>query len=149
VEEYYAPATAHARVMTGDWTAAKDFAAWQDQVRACWPGVRITGVDVSGIDTEPALGHPMTVRAVVDLAGLSEQDVQVQTVVGRVGADQQLFQLNTVRMEHVGDGDGYGHRFQAQVPLRRAGALGYTVRVLPRHPLLASPAELGLVTTPE
>jgi starch phosphorylase len=147
VEEYYAPAAAHSRVMTGDWTAAKDFAAWQDRVRAAWPSIRITGVDVSGIDTEPALGHPMTVRAVVDLGGLSEQDVQVQTVIGRVGADQQLYQLNTVPMEHVGDGDGY--RFQTQVPLRRAGALGYTVRVLPRHPLLASPAEMGLVTTPE
>jgi len=29
--------------------------------------------------------------------------------------------------------------------LDRAGAFGYTVRVVPRHPLLVSSAELGLV----
>jgi starch phosphorylase len=27
-----------------------------------------------------------------------------------------------------------------------AGSVGYTVRVLPHHPMLASEAELGLVT---
>jgi len=31
------------------------------------------------------------------------------------------------------------------VPLPHAGTLGYTVRILPRHDLLASPAELGKV----
>ena len=32
------------------------------------------------------------------------------------------------------------------MPLERTGAFGYTVRVLPRHPLLATEAELGVVT---
>ena len=32
--------------------------------------------------------------------------------------------------------------------LDRTGPFGYTVRVLPRNELLASPAELGLVTLP-
>jgi starch phosphorylase len=147
VQDYYAPATANARVMRRDWTAAKDFAAWQDRVRSAWPGIRITGVDVSGIDTEPALGHPMTVRAYVDLGGLSEQDVQVQTVMGRLGEDQQLTDVTTAPMRFVGNGDG--HRFQVEVPLDRAGSLGYTVRVLPAHPLLVNPAEMGLVATPQ
>jgi starch phosphorylase len=31
--------------------------------------------------------------------------------------------------------------------LAKSGPVGYTVRVLPRHELLAAPAELGLVTT--
>ena len=39
-----------------------------------------------------------------------------------------------------------GYRFEGQVRLTRTGAFGYTVRVLPRHGGLASPAELGLVT---
>ena len=48
-------------------------------------------------------------------------------------------------MTFVGNGDGY--RYEAQLPLTQSGPVGYTVRVLPRHHLLASPAELGLVTT--
>jgi len=36
--------------------------------------------------------------------------------------------------------------FAATTPLPVAGSVGYTVRVLPHHPMLASDAELGLVT---
>jgi starch phosphorylase len=48
-------------------------------------------------------------------------------------------------MEHVGSADGEGDRFESVVKLPHAGLTGYTVRVLPAHPLLASPAELGKV----
>jgi len=39
--------------------------------------------------------------------------------------------------------------FAGTVALARAGSFGYTVRVVPRHPLLASPAELGLIAVAE
>ena len=35
--------------------------------------------------------------------------------------------------------------FSGTVPLDRSGSFGYNVRVVPKHPLLASPAELGLI----
>jgi starch phosphorylase len=40
-------------------------------------------------------------------------------------------------------------RYSGEVSLDQPGAFGYTVRVLPRHPLLDSRAELGLVTYPQ
>jgi starch phosphorylase len=43
-------------------------------------------------------------------------------------------------MRYAGNGN-----YEIEVPLPHAGAVGYTVRVLPRHDLLASPAELGRV----
>ena len=146
VREYYGPAVGMTRAMTatGDWTVAKDFAAWQDRVRAAWPGIRIAGVDLSSEESEPVLGHPMTVRAYLELGGLLPDDVSVEAVFGRIGADQELTSARHYPMTFVGNGDGF--RFQAEVPLERAGALGYTVRVVPKHPMLASPAEMGLAT---
>ena len=44
------------------------------------------------------------------------------------------------------EADGTASR--ATVTLDRTGPFGYTVRVLPTHELLASPAELGLVARP-
>ena len=41
--------------------------------------------------------------------------------------------------------EGGRHRFDGLISLVRSGAFGYTVRVLPRNDLLASPAELGVV----
>ena len=46
-------------------------------------------------------------------------------------------------------GDAGIARYEGQAELRRPGPFGYTVRVVPRHPLLASSAEMGLVTFPE
>ena len=114
-------------------------------MRTAWPQVRVVNVDTSGIGSEPSLGNVMTVRAYLDLGGLSPEDVEVQTVIGRVDDAEQLHEITTVPMKCVGNGDGY--RFQAELPLKRSGAVGYTVRVIPKHPLLASPAEMGLVTT--
>ena len=37
--------------------------------------------------------------------------------------------------------------FAGAIPFDKAGPFGYTVRVLPNNPLLASDAELGLVAT--
>jgi glycogen phosphorylase len=40
-------------------------------------------------------------------------------------------------------------RYSGELPLDQPGPFGYTVRVLPNHPLLDSRAELGLVTYPQ
>ena len=47
-----------------------------------------------------------------------------------------------------GELDGGAVAFEGDVPLAKTGAFGYAVRVLPHHPLLASPVELGLMAVP-
>jgi starch phosphorylase len=54
----------------------------------------------------------------------------------------------SLELRRVEDLDG-SRRYEGAVPLARRGAFGYTVRVLPSHPALASHAELGLVTLPQ
>ncbi|MBM9466841.1 alpha-glucan family phosphorylase [Nakamurella leprariae] len=151
VTGYYGPAARYNRRVGQDLAVAKDLAAWKTRVAAAWPLVRVVNVDTSGIGTDPSLGNVMTVRAFVDLADLQPEDVEVQTVTGRVDEHEDLHDITTVPMsvlpagaESVDPAEGF--RFEAQLPLTRSGAVGYTVRVLPRHPLLVSPAELGLVT---
>jgi starch phosphorylase len=68
----------------------------------------------------------------------------VEAIVGRVDEADELEDTVRVPMKHVGAVDG-AERFEAVVPLPHAGLAGYTVRVLPEHALLASPAELGKV----
>jgi starch phosphorylase len=151
VNGYYGPAVASSRAVTTDLTVAKALAAWKDEVRAAWPTVRVINVDTSGIGAEPSMGNVLTVRALVDLGGLSPRDVVVQSVTGRVDVNEQLHDIVTQDMDVLeadpAEPTGTGHRYEAQLPLTRSGPIGYTVRVLPRHDLLASPAELGLVTT--
>jgi len=145
VNGYYGPASVSARTLTSDPVQAKVFTAWKDFVRAAWPQVRVAHVDASGIGHEPSLGNVMTLRAYLELGGLTEDDVQVQVVTGTVDEFEALSNIEITDMQFVGNGEG--HRFQAAIALERSGAIGYTVRVIPRNPMLASPAEMGLVTT--
>ena len=146
VEDWYAPAArAAARISADAYAPAKELAAYRSRLNAAWSQVRITGVDASGLPDTPEVGAPMTVRAAVQLGGLSPKDVVVEAVVGRVGETDDLADTVTVTMEHVGEADGMGERFESVVKLPHAGLTGYTVRVLPSHPLLASSAELGKI----
>jgi starch phosphorylase len=145
VENWYAPAAEAARNVTGsDYAGAKEIASYRDKLDTAWPKVQVAGVDASGLPDTPVVGAPMTVRAAVDLGGLSPDDVIVEAIVGRVDEGDELDDTVRVAMKHVGATDG-ADRFEAVVPLPHAGLAGYTVRILPQHPLLASPAELGKV----
>jgi len=73
----------------------------------------------------------------------------VKAWAGRKLVNELRRRAVTVPMKHVGPVDGIEHdgteRFEAAVQLPHAGLTGYTVRVLPYNPLLASPVELGKV----
>ena len=156
VEDWYAPAAEAARTVTSAaFAGAKQVAAYRARLDAAWTKVQVTGVDASGLPDTPVVGAPMTVRATVDLNGLSAEDVTVEAIVGRVDEADELQDTVRVAMKHVGAAEGAAAapqvpadgtaRFEAVVPLPHAGLAGYTVRVLPQHGLLASPAELGKV----
>jgi starch phosphorylase len=149
VEQLYLPAARASRRMTDDgYRDARSFAAWHSRVASGWPAVRVAHVESSGARDVPQLGDALHLRAEVELSGLSPDDVQVQACTGRATTGEDtLTDVTTHPMRYTGDG-GSTHHFEVDVPLERAGAFGYTVRVVPRHELLSWPAELGLVTYP-
>jgi starch phosphorylase len=142
VESYYLPAAAAAAAV-GDssYSGARELAAYRARLAEAWPRVRVLGGELT-VDgpTPPVIGALMRVRAKVDLAGLSSSDVDVQVVVGKVDDSDDLRDVVTASMRFAADDE-----YVAELRLPHAGALGYTVRVLPRHDLLASAAELGRV----
>ncbi|KXW64463.1 glycogen phosphorylase [Mycolicibacterium phlei DSM 43072] len=150
-EKYYAPAAQSVRrtVQPGadgePFGAARDLAAYRLRVSQAWPDVRITDVDSYGLPDTPLLGSELTLTATVQLAGLSPDEVTVQAVIGRVDDSDSLVDPVTIPMTHTGGADGGSDVFTVTAPLPVAGPVGYTVRVLPHHPLLAGDNELGLV----
>jgi len=150
-EKYYAPAAQSFRRTSAPidglpFGAARDLSAYRQRVREAWPKVQVTDVDSTGLPDTPLLGSELTLTATVQLAGLKPDEVDVQAVLGRVDAADALQDPVTVDMVHSGSGDGGTDVFSTTTPLPVAGSVGYTVRVLPHHPLLAGDNELGLVT---
>ena len=110
-----------------------------------WHAVRVDHVESGDLADSPQVGDQLRVDAYVSLGDLRPQDVSVQLVHGRVNEADALADTVSARLEHAESYEGGRHKFTATVNLRRQGAFGYTVRVLPTHPALTSPAEMGLV----
>jgi len=147
VEELYTPAArAAATLAAGDFDGARELAAWRAHIAGHWNGVRVEHVESSGVGDTPELGSWLSLRAEVELPGLGPEDVEVQAAYGTADEAEQLHEVSLVSMKHVG-AEGVRHWFEASVPLERTGGFGYTVRVLPRHDGLSTPAELGLVAS--
>ncbi len=150
VVDLYTPAARSARELAADnYRQARAFAAWKLRVRRAWPGVRVEHVETSGVGDTPELGATLEVRATVALGELEPGDVAVQAAYGRVGPHDELVRPSYATLEPVESADDGRVIFHGTVPLDRTGAFGYTVRVVPSHPLMASPAELGLIAVPE
>jgi starch phosphorylase len=150
VSTLYVPAAASSRLLadSDDYGPARELAAWKQRVVRAWPQVRIEHVEA-----DPAgqrLGTALSVHVLVALGELAQDDVTVEAVYGRPDEDDEIVQPSYATLTaDPGAAADAPVRYSGEVPLDRPGPFGYTVRVLPRHPLLASRAELGLVTYPQ
>jgi len=153
VREYvtalYVPAAASSRALTDadGFGPARELAAWKKRVIEAWPQVRIEHVESEAAGQ--LLGSALAVRVSLALGGLTRDDVAVEVVYGRPDEDDEIVQpayaMLTAESPETAEA---AVRYSGMVPLDRPGPFGYTVRVLPNHPLLDSRAELGLVTYP-
>lgn len=150
VERLYAPA-AHAHRALDPATAA-DLASWKYRTRTLWPYVSVDHVETlaaSAAGGSAELGSALALRVRVGLGELRPDDVEVQAVAGRVGTDDTIVDARTFPLKPAGGQDPEGRWvYEGSLALDRTGPYGYTVRVLPSHPLLATSADLGLVAVP-
>lgn len=141
--EYYIPALYFCHRLAGNGKAAvKDLAEWKDTVFARWEGIAVDGV-VAKLQTSGPKGQVMNVEARVQLGQLTPQDVEVQLYYGPLRPDGSISMANVVPLELAPSDNGLFYR--AAVTVSESGKYGYTVRVIPSHPMLDNPLKLGLV----
>jgi glycogen phosphorylase len=112
----------------------------------------VAHVESGGVES-PHVGDKLQLRASVELDGLDPDDITVEVVYGRSRADETIEGVRRAALEPAAGaaatdaaaGSQGPRLYTGTVVLDRAGAFGYTVRVVPRNPLLRSAAELGLV----
>ena len=148
VTKLYVPAAQSSRALAvDDKRTARGLAEWKARVRQAWSGVRVEHVEADG--AEPSLGAVLDVRVTTSLGALSPEDVCVEVVYGRLGEDDELVEPSYVTLTADDSAQAPHTRFAGSVELGHPGPFGYTIRVLPSHPLLASRADLGLVAYPD
>lgn len=150
VTEYYRPAQGTYLRMADDPQASVHFVQWQEKLRAEWDKVAVTALSCNDQDAlaaekdiaqcqSVAAGNTLSMSCSVKLGKISAEDVCVQAVCGAVDANNDLHDVRMVTMKPAADGD-----LHTEIPMVNPGNVGVTVRVVPKHPLLVSPAEMGL-----
>jgi starch phosphorylase len=148
VDTLYSPSTASSRALNDDYAGARELATWKQRVAKSWPAVAIDHVESTGVGDTPEIGQNLSVNVFVSLGELSPGDVDVQLVHGRIRHDDQLVDTSVESLVLAESFEAGRHRFEGSVALKQTGPFGYTARVVPDHPMLASPAELGHVVVP-
>jgi starch phosphorylase len=139
--QLYEPAAADSRAMAADGgVLARELAEWRKRVTASWPSVHITSLDVDISASDTGAIRPVTVSVAAD--GPAPTDLRVDVLHGTVGPDGEFHpEPATVALQPSGDGT-----YTGELVLQAPGSYGVAARVIPVHPALATPYDLGLAT---
>ncbi len=141
---FYFPALEnHRRLQAADFEPAGRVAAYLARARAAWPAVHVREFDSTAAPVMDR-GDTVTVRAMVDLAGLSSEEVDVQCCHGTLSSKGEI-QSPVYDSMHPVRREGSLDEFRLDLTCVRTGQVGYAVRVIPKHPALVQAFVQGLV----
>ncbi len=142
--KFYVPAAeVYGRLSANGLERAISAREWRKRVENSWERVRVESVASTAARLN-APGSMIEVTGKVALGDLTPQDVEVLAMVGTIGPARELVSPHPIKMDLVEGGPGHG-TYRCQIPCERPGHLGYAIRVVPFHPDVDVPSELGLV----
>jgi glycogen phosphorylase len=132
MQQMYLPAhRAYDRLRRTSFEPARETARWNATVQKAWGDVRFLELG-PGPQASVLSGSPISMRAAVDLAGLTPDDVRVEAVIGRVGSTGQLEDAEILTIPAV-EQNGAAYIFERNYVPQQTGRLGYTLRISPNH----------------
>ena len=137
-----------ARLAANGWEGARNLGVWKKRVRATWSEIKVLRTEIGAGDVVTS-GDEIPVKVELGLAGLEPSDVIVQVAVGRmsltdISAPMEDVSYTTLKLNQRASLPERAV-FEGAFVSELSGHLGVTVRLLPTHPDLMTPMEMGLV----
>jgi len=155
---FYHPSTAKWRYLNAEeCSKAKAFSSWKAQMKNDWPELAVSDVimQVQNDDGQQEInpkkpllkvGSQLCIRARIKLGKIKPNDVSVELYHGPVDNWENIKDGSAVRMDYEKLAEQEGeHWFVGSMPCSETGQRGVTVRILPKHPDLTNPYEMGLI----
>jgi len=128
------------------WKKAKDLANWKQTILNDWSRVSVKRIETNGNSGKIFVGQEFPVKAEIDLGSLTPIDVEVQIYYGPLDNKDYPQLNNTEIMETTAAKSKSGVSiYSGNITCKMSGQQGFTIRILPKNPLLFSPFELGVV----
>ncbi len=155
---FYNPSAARWRYLSAEaMTRARAFSQWKSEISQAWPQFTIKdvsmeiqqGENVNPLDLQSPqvkAGTYLHVRALVGLGSTAAAEVAVELYHGPVDTWGNIREGQAARMVYDCPADEEGcFWYRCSIPCNQTGQHGVTVRILPHHPDLVNPHELGLI----
>lgn len=142
---YFASYEKRMGLMKNNWHKGKEFSAWKHKLSENWNRVRFLSICEENKNDDLKVGLTYHIVAEVELGDLTTDDVDVQIYYGKVdgGADSSKLVVKMLNAQKKGKSTHYLYR--GEIDCKDTGQFGFTLRILPNHPMLISPFELGLI----
>lgn len=132
MNELYEPAHRLYAQMTGnEFERARKAARFNTRIHSVWHNISFVETGL-GPDASVQSGRAIPVRAAVDLAGLTPDDVKVEAVFGRVGVNGTLEDTTVLSLPAV-EQQGSVYVFVKEFVPDQTGRVGYSLRISPNH----------------
>ncbi|MHB8904978.1 MAG: alpha-glucan family phosphorylase [Melioribacteraceae bacterium] len=132
-------------LMENNWEKGKAFSQWKNRLYANWDKVKFLSISEEEKNGDLKVGLKYPILAEVELGELTPDDVDVQIYFGKVdnGIDGTK---SVVNMSHViKKQKSSKYIYRGEINCKDTGQFGFTLRLLPKHPLLINQFELGLI----
>jgi glycogen phosphorylase len=141
----YFPASDRHQVVTDNgYQAGKDLAHWKEKIHQHWGNLKIHTVDVSAPE-DINVNQSIAVKSLIHLGSLEPHDVQVELYKGAIDTNGKITDAETAVMTYQGQDSTGNSLYTSEIAYSASGLQGLSLRVLPHHPHLSNPYELGLI----
>jgi glycogen phosphorylase len=144
---YYIPALEKRQLLVDkEKNTAQNLVSWKEKVTQEWKNIKVVNILSEGFMKTMHVGENLLVKAEISLGNLTPDDVEVQLYYGPVEKISEPQNFSTVNMKPVTKKTANGNfEYTGSITCSKSGQAGYTIRILPRHEMLISPFELGVV----
>lgn len=145
--KFYLPAHNNRRMlMANNWLEAKNFMTWKNNIVSNWNAIKFIKVESEHHNGEVKIGSSYKISADIDMPNLTPEDVEVQIYYGKVDDQNIAFANSFMEMTCLTKKSTSGkYKYEGVIDCSKTGQFGYTLRILPKHPLLTNKFELGLI----
>lgn len=141
---YFAASDRYNAMTENKYAPAKELATWKEKLVNGWHHMKIEDLNIS-VPSDVRVNQTIGVKALIKLAGLAENDVQVQLYKGAVDSEGEIVNGETVTMDYQGKDSANCSIYTADISYNSSGFQGLSLRVLPQHPYMSNPYETGLI----
>ena len=146
-EKFYVQAYEKRRELQKDkWKKAIELADWKDKVIQKWSQIKINKVLNGKSNKSIYVGEEFPVEAEINLGELTSDDVEVQLYFGPMEKQDNPESNSTVVMSPSDSKMTNGLIiYKGDIVTGHSGQQGFTIRIVPKNPMLTNPFDVGVV----